>query len=59
MSDQDLIKEFFIECPVQDMGRFAAGLIKTAMETVYPFEKDKIDRYIEWMDMGQHIDFVR
>jgi hypothetical protein len=32
------------------MGRFIAGLLKTAMETVYPFEKEKIDRYLEWMD---------
>jgi hypothetical protein len=41
------------------MGRFVAGLLKTAMQTIYAFEKDKIDRYIEWMDMGQHVDYVR
>jgi hypothetical protein len=29
------------------------------MQTIYAFEKDKIDRYIEWMDMGQHVDYVR
>jgi hypothetical protein len=46
------MKEFFIECPIQDMSRFAAGLVKTAMETVYPYEKESILKYIEWMDMG-------
>lgn len=42
MSSQDMIKEFFIDCPIPDMSRFMAGLMKTAMSTLYHYEKDKI-----------------
>lgn len=34
-SSQDIIKEFLIDCPIPDMKRFVAGLIKTAMVNVY------------------------
>ena len=30
-SNQDLIKELLVDCPIPDMKRFVAGLIKTAM----------------------------
>jgi hypothetical protein len=42
MSHQDMIKEFFVECPINDMSRFMAGLIKTAMDCLYIHEKEKI-----------------
>ena len=38
-SNQDLIKEFLIDCPIPDMKRFIAGLLKTAMNTIYKFEE--------------------
>lgn len=41
-SNQDLIKEFLIDCPIPDMKRFIAGLLKTAMQNVYEFEKPYI-----------------
>jgi len=31
-SNQDFIKEFFIDCPIHDMARFTQGLLKTAMQ---------------------------
>lgn len=31
-SSQDFIKEFLLDCPVHDMSRFVAGLLKTAMQ---------------------------
>ena len=37
--NQNLIKEFLIVCPIPDMKRFVAGLLKTAMQTVYKFEE--------------------
>jgi hypothetical protein len=37
-SNQDFIREFFIDCPIGDMARFSAGLLKTAMKQVYHFE---------------------
>jgi hypothetical protein len=41
-----MIKEFFVECPIADMSRFMAGLMKTAMNTLYVFEKEKISEYL-------------
>lgn len=38
-TNQDLIKEFLIDCPVPDMKRFVAGLLKTAMIKVYKHEE--------------------
>jgi hypothetical protein len=37
-SNQNLIKELLIDSPIPDMKRFVAGLLGTAMQTVYPFE---------------------
>jgi hypothetical protein len=34
-----MIKEFLFDCPVQDMSRFIAGLLATAMKTVYTYEE--------------------
>jgi hypothetical protein len=44
-SSQDLIKEFLIDSPVTDMKRFVAGLLKTAMQTVYKHEEQAINAY--------------
>lgn len=43
--NQNLIKEFLIDCPIPDMKRFVAGLLKTAMQTVYKFEELSIQSY--------------
>lgn len=43
-SNQQIIREFFIDCTVGDMSRFAAGLIKTAMITLYSYEKESISK---------------
>jgi hypothetical protein len=50
LSNQDLIKEFLIDSPITDMKRFVAGLLKTAMQTVYKFEEASIAKYCEAMD---------
>jgi len=44
-NNQDIIKEFLIDCPVTDMKRFVAGLLKTAMQTVYKFEEESLREY--------------
>jgi hypothetical protein len=41
-SNQDLIKELLVDCPIPDMKRFVAGLLKTAMQTVYKFEQESL-----------------
>jgi hypothetical protein len=38
-SNQDLLKEFLIDCPIPDMKRFVGGLLRTAMMTAYEVEK--------------------
>ena len=38
-SCQSMIKEFLFDCPVQDMSRFIAGLLATAMKTVFTYEE--------------------
>jgi hypothetical protein len=45
-SNQHFIKEFFIDCPVHDLSRFVQGMLKTAMERVYSFEKEGIAQYL-------------
>ena len=44
-NNQDIIKEFLIDCPITDMKRFVSGLLKTAMQTVYKFEEQSIEAY--------------
>jgi len=44
-SNQDLIKEFLIDCPIPDMKRFVAGLLNTAMVKVYKHEEASIGVY--------------
>jgi len=56
-SNQDLIKEFLIDSPIPDMKRFVAGLLKTAMQTVYKFEAEAIQQYIASYESGI-VDFV-
>jgi len=31
-SNQDFIKEFFVDCPIHDMSRFVQGLLNTAIQ---------------------------
>ena len=45
-SSQDLIKELLIDCPIPDMKRFVAGLIKTAIDTIYKHEEKYLREYI-------------
>jgi len=59
MSHQEMLKEFFIECPIPDMARFAAGLLKTALETVYAHEREALSYYIDQMDKGKHLQFIQ
>ncbi len=56
-SNQDLIKEFLIDCPIPDMKRFVAGLLRTAMKKVYKHEEAAIITYIQSLDTNI-IDFV-
>lgn len=34
--------EFLVECPIVDMSRFIAGLLKVAMKTIYEYEEKAI-----------------
>jgi len=45
-SHPEIIKEFFIDCPIPDMGRFVAGLLNTAMQTVFKHEEESVYDYI-------------
>ena len=56
-NNQDIIKEFLIDCPVTDMKRFVAGLLKTAMQTVYKFEEESLREYNASIESGQ-VDFI-
>lgn len=49
-TNQDIIKELLVECPVQDMARFTAGLLRTAMQMCYEQEQELIMTYIHEMD---------
>jgi hypothetical protein len=49
-SNQDLIKEFLIDCPIPDMKRFVGGLLKTAMNTVYKHEEQALREYIQSLE---------
>lgn len=51
-SHPEIIKEFFIDCPIPDMGRFICGLLNTAMETVYKHEEESIYDYMQFMETG-------
>jgi len=59
MSHQEMLKEFFIECPIPDMARFAAGLLKTALETVYGHEREALAYYIDQLDKGKHMQYIQ
>ena len=45
-SNLDVIREFLVHCPVPDMRRFVAGIIKTAMQEIFPFERDEVNENI-------------
>jgi hypothetical protein len=60
-SNQDFIKEFFIDCPIHDMARFTQGLLKTALQQVYAHETPQINELIKLMDQKDDAvnDFIR
>ena len=43
--DPLITKELLIEACVPDMKRFVAGLLKTAMEVLYPFEEEELKKF--------------
>ena len=45
-STQEIIKELLIDCPIPDMKRFVAGLLKQAMSTIYQYEEKYLKEYI-------------
>jgi hypothetical protein len=57
-SNQDVIREFLIDSPIPDMKRFVAGLLKTAMQTVYKFEEESLSNYIASIDTGV-VDYIK
>ncbi len=57
-SIQDVIREFLIDSPITDMKRFVAGLLKTAMQTVYKFEEESLTKYVASIDSGI-IDYIQ
>jgi hypothetical protein len=58
-TNQDVIREFLVDCPVPDMSRFVSAILKTAMETVYRFEEASLAQYIKQMDSGQIINYIK
>ena len=58
-SNQQIIKEFFVDCTIGDMSRFTAGLLKTAMQQIYKHEAEWIQKYIEQMDAGSVTAYIR
>jgi hypothetical protein len=56
-SVQGVIRELLIDSPISDMKRFVAGLLKTAMQTVYKFEEESIKQYLASLESGI-VDFV-
>jgi hypothetical protein len=56
--NQDLIKELTIDCPIPDMKRFVAGLLRTAMQIVYKFEEKQIYDYCLSLDTDP-IDYIQ
>lgn len=57
---QSIIKEFFIDNPITDMARFTAGLLKTAMQTLYQYEKEELDEYINMLEKKENdpVEFI-
>ena len=51
-SNQQIIKEFFVDCTIPDMARFTAGLLRTAMQNLYASEKEALAEYIQRMEAG-------
>jgi hypothetical protein len=51
-ANQELIKEFLIDCPIPDMKRFVSGLLQTAMQTVYKHEEESIRQYCSQFESG-------
>lgn len=58
-SNQQIIKEFFIDCTIGDMSRFTAGLLKTAMQQIYKHEVDYIKKYIEHVEKGDLDGYIK
>jgi hypothetical protein len=54
-SCQEMIKEFFVDCSVFDMSRFLAGLLKTAMATVYEAEEPLILQYLSQPKINNYV----
>ena len=57
-SNQGIIKEFVIDCPIPDMKRFVAGLLKTAMRRVFKYEDKAIQNYCLAQD-GDVLDYIK
>ena len=57
-SNQNLIKELLVDSPIPDMKRFVAGLLGTAMKSVYAYEKQSIADYANLSDVEQ-LNFIK
>ena len=55
-SNQQIIKEFFVDCTIPDMARFTAGLLKTAMQNLYNHEKDLLASYTRKLEQGNIVE---
>ena len=58
-SNQEIIKEFLLDCPVTDMQRFTSGLLQTAMQTLYKYEEEAIARYMANLDKVSAIGLIQ
>lgn len=57
-TNQEIIREFLVDCPVHDMGRFVSAILKTAMETIYKYEEAALAQYIKQMDSGSLMSYI-
>jgi len=58
-SNQHMIKEFLVDCTVADMSRFTAGLLKTAMRTLYEHEMESMQQYTKQLEQqGSISDYI-
>lgn len=57
-ANQRIIKEFFVDCTITDMSRFTAGLLKTAMTTVFQHEQENLREYTSQLEKGSIVDYI-
>jgi len=58
-SNQEIIKEFLLDCAISDMQRFTSGLLRTAMQTLYKYEEAGIANYLKRIENHSVVGFIQ